>query len=307
MLDPVLHAGGRTIGLERDGTVSPDRLAGVLRDTPDVSIVSLIAVNNESGVVNDLPALVEVVRREAPDALVHTDAVQAVQWVDVAEVTADCDLVSVTGHKVGGPVGQGALVVRRGLELEPQILGGGQEQGRRAGTPAVALAASFASALTATVGERDESVTRLTGLRDLLLDGLTASLGDDLSVTAAPDGDRGHLCGGIAHVCVRGVDAEALLFLVDSKGLRASAASSCSSGATQVSHVLAAMGVPTSGPAARCVSPSAGPPRPPTSKPQSTSSPPPSPVSAPSTAADPPGPAGPPPDGATSGRGCRPR
>lgn len=244
VLDPVLHAGGRTVGLEPDGTVSPDRLAALLDETTDVSIVSVIAVNNETGVVNDIPALVDVVRRHAPDAVFHTDAVQAVQWVDVADVTAGCDLVSVTGHKVGGPVGQGALVVGDRARLDPQILGGGQEQGRRAGTPAVALASALAATLTATVAGRHEEVARLIVLRDRLFDGLAAALGDGVMVTAAPSGSRAHLCGGIAHVCLHEVDAEALIFLLDAEGLRASSASSCSSGAQQVSHVLEAMGAP---------------------------------------------------------------
>lgn len=244
VLDPVRHAGGRTVGLEDDGTVAPDRLAAVLDDTPDVSIVSVITVNNETGVINDIPALVDVTRRHAPGAMFHTDAVQSVRWLDVAEVTAACDLVSVTGHKLGGPVGQGALVIGTDARVEAQILGGGQEQGRRAGTPAVALASAFAAALTCTVRERPEEVSRLTTLRDTLFDGLAAALGDDLMVSAAPAGDRGHLCGGIAHVCLRGIDAEALIFLLDSQGLRASSASSCSSGAQQVSHVLDAMGTP---------------------------------------------------------------
>ena len=244
VLDPVEHAGGRTVALEPDGTVAPDRLADLLDATPDVSIVSMITVNNETGAINDIPALVEVTRRHAPQAVFHTDAVQSVRWLDVAELTADCDLVSVTGHKLGGPVGQGALVVGPAARLAPQILGGGQEQGRRAGTPAVALAAAFAAALSCTVNERPREVERLTRLRDALLDGLGAALGDDLVVSVAPAGDRSHVCGGIAHVCLRGIDAEALIFLLDSQGLRASSASSCSSGAQQVSHVLDAMGTP---------------------------------------------------------------
>ncbi|RMH67806.1 MAG: aminotransferase class V-fold PLP-dependent enzyme, partial [Actinomyces sp.] len=160
------------------------------------------------------------------------------------EATAAADLVSVTAHKIGGPVGVGALVVADGVELEPLVSGGGQERGRRAGTPAVALAAAFAAACEVTAARRREEVERLRGLRDALLDGLADALGDRLLVTAAPEGERDHLVAGIAHVCLAGVDSEALLFLLDEAGVRASAASSCSSGAQQASHVLAAMGVP---------------------------------------------------------------
>ena len=160
----------------------------------------------------------------------------------MAAATAACDLVSVTGHKVGGPVGQGVLVVGERARLEPLIVGGGQEQGRRAGTPAVALASSFAAALTVTTDRRPAEVQRLTGLRDRLLDGLVEALDDDMHVTIAGDGRR--VAGGIAHVCLRDVDAEALLFLLDADGVRASSASSCSSGAQQLSHVLTAMDMP---------------------------------------------------------------
>jgi cysteine desulfurase len=107
----------------------------------------------------------------------------------------------------------------------------------------VAQAAAFAAALQATVRDRDVAVARITALRDRLLDGLVAELGERVVVTAAPNGRRDHLAGGIAHVCLRDVESEALLFLLDAAGLRASAASSCSSGAQQLSHVLNAMGV----------------------------------------------------------------
>jgi len=245
VLDPVLAVGGTTVPVEPDGRVDPDRLARTLDEVSGVSVVSVMAVNNETGVINDLAGIAEVVRRHAPEAVLHTDAVQAVQWGDVAEWTAEYDLVSVTGHKVGGPVGQGALVARKRVDFMPQISGGGQEAGRRAGTPAVALAAAFAAALGATVAGRSDDVPRIRAQRDRLLDGLAAAFDDQMLVTAAPAGDRVHLCAGIAHLCLTGIDAEAVLFLLDAQGLRASSASSCSSGAQQISHVLEAMGVDT--------------------------------------------------------------
>lgn len=243
VLEPVEHAGGATVPLDATGRVSPDALAAVLDGLDDVSIVSVIAVNNETGAVNDLPALARVVREHAPGALFHTDAVQAVSWIDLAAAVTDVDLVSITGHKVGGPVGTGALFVRNGIELVPQILGGGQERGRRAGTPDVAGAAAFAAAVEATIAGRDDEVPRLGALRDRLLAGLAHELGDVATPTVARPGDHTRVAGGIAHVIMAGVEAETLLFLLDREGLRASAASSCSSGAQDPSHVLAAMGV----------------------------------------------------------------
>ena len=244
--DPVERSGGVMVGVDERGIVDLDALTDVLRARgDDIAVVSVIAVNNETGSINPLRDVAGAVRDLAPKALLHTDAVQAVNWIDVAADTADYDLVSVTGHKVGSPVGTGVLVVRDGVELDPLIVGGGQERGRRAGTPDVAGAVSFAAALDDATAQRDESIRRLRALRDALIDGLRDRLGDRLVVSAAAaDGDRSHLAAGITNVCIAGVQSEALLFLIDEAGVRASAASSCSSGAQDPSHVLAAMRVP---------------------------------------------------------------
>ena len=244
--DPVERSGGVLVGVDSRGIVDLDALADALRSRDgDVAVVSVIAVNNETGSITPLAEVARVVRDMAPEARLHTDAVQAVNWIDVAAATADFDLVSVTGHKVGSPVGTGVLVVRDGVELDPLIVGGGQERGRRAGTPDVAGAVSFAAALAETVAERDNSVERLRVLRDALIGGLMDQLGDRVMVSAAPEGgDRSHIAAGIANLCITGVQSEALLFLIDEAGVRASAASSCSSGAQDPSHVLAAMGLP---------------------------------------------------------------
>lgn len=243
VLEPVEHSGGVTVPLDRSGRVTVDALRTTLDSLDDVSIVSLIAVNNETGAVNDLPALVSVVREHAPGAVVHTDAVQAASWIDLVDAAAEVDLVSITGHKLGGPTGTGALFVRQGITLEPQILGGGQERGRRAGTPDVAGAAAFAAAIEIAVGEREAEVARLGALRDRLVDGLVDRVGSGVIATVATTGDYTRVAAGIAHVMFDGIEAEALLFLLDTEGIRASAASSCSSGAQDPSHVLAAMGI----------------------------------------------------------------
>lgn len=227
----------------RSGAENP-AAAGAGDYSGGVAVVSVIAVNNEVGSITPLAEVAELVRSAAPGALLHTDAVQAVNWIDVAAETAGYDLVSVTGHKIGAPVGIGALVVRGGAELDPLIVGGSQERGRRAGTPDVAGAAALAVALEAAVSERDDLIADTRVRRDRLLDSLIERLGDRVRVSAAPDGDRDHLAAGFANVCFEGVQSEALLFLLDEVGVRASAASSCSSGAQDPSHVLAAMGVP---------------------------------------------------------------
>jgi cysteine desulfurase len=240
----VLHAvesvGGRVVGVDGAARVDLDALGAVLDD--DVAVVSVMLVNNEVGAVNDLAAVAEVVRARAPRAALHTDAVQGARWLDVAAATAPCDLVSVTAHKLGGPKGIGALVVREGTPLRARQIGGGQERDRRSGTQDVAGAAALATALRLAADERVATVERVGKLRDRLADGLRAAV-PGLVETAVGDGDRRHFVAGTCHVCVPGVASEAALFLLDDAGICASAASSCASGAQQASHVLAAMGV----------------------------------------------------------------
>lgn len=247
VLDPTLALGGVVVGVDRSGRVDLDDLAGTLeRLGPEVSVVSVMAANNETGVRNDLTAVAEVVRRHGPEVprlALHTDAVQAAAWCDLAEVAAAADLVSVSAHKVGGPKGIGALVVRSHTPLRALVLGGGQERGRRSGTSNVAGIVGFAAALEATAVQRASTNARIAALRDRLADGLLATV-PGAHLSGVGDGDRSGLLPGICHLCIEGVDAETLLFLLESAGVAASAASSCSSGAQQVSHVLTAMGVP---------------------------------------------------------------
>ena len=241
VLHPVEHLGGRVVGVDTRGVIDLEALAAALDET--VSIVSVMLANNESGVVQPLSEVAAVVRDHC-DAVLHTDAVQAVSWLDLAAHTSDVDLISISGHKFGGPQGMGALIVRSETDLVPVILGGGQERERRSGTQNVAGAASMAAALVATKAERESMVARVESMRTRLVDGLRSELEGVHESGVGPDGDRSHKVAGSAHLCFEGVDSEALLFLLERGGLFASAASSCASGAQEPSHVLAAMGVP---------------------------------------------------------------
>ncbi len=247
VLDTVTALDGRTVDVDAFGRVDLDSLASTLDELGTrVSVVSVMLANNETGVVNDLDAVVRVVRDhepEVPRVPVHTDAVQAAAWMDLSDVAASADLISVSGHKLGGPKGIGALVVRQHATVRPLVHGGGQERGRRSGTSNVAGIVGLAVALEVTVSQREDTNARISAMRDRLADGLLAAV-DGVSETAAADADRSGLLPGICHLCIDGVDAETLLFLLESEGVVASAASSCSSGAQQSSHVLAAMGVP---------------------------------------------------------------
>jgi cysteine desulfurase len=249
VLDPVVALGGRTVAVDPAGRIDLAALESVLDEVGvAASVVSVMLANNETGVVNDLEAVAEVVRShepEVPRVPLHTDAVQAAAWLDLTVAAAPADLVSVSGHKLGGPKGVGALVVRRHTPIRPLVLGGGQEQGRRSGTLNVAGIVGLAAALDATVAQRVATSARITVLRDRLADGLLAEVPGAVE-TAVLGGDRSGVLPGICHLCIDGVDAETLLFLLEAEGVMASAASSCSSGAQQSSHVLAAMGVPPS-------------------------------------------------------------
>jgi cysteine desulfurase len=243
----VLHAveqvGGTVVGVDTAGRIDLAALEQVLRQAadgtaPPVAVVSVMAVNNEVGSVTDIAAVAALVRRLAPAALVHTDAVQAASWVDLRTLTPQVDLLSLSGHKFGGPKGIGVMVVRRPGAVAPLLVGGGQEREQRSGTQNVAGAVALAEALRLTDVERADEVPRLAALRDTLVDRLIEALPDVRETV-----DRAHKVAGSAHVCIRGVENEALLFLLDEGGVCASAASACAAGAMEPSHVLAAMGV----------------------------------------------------------------
>ena len=236
----VLHAveaeGGHTVGVDESGRIDLDRLA----DSMDAgtALVSVMLANNEVGTIEDLGAVASVVHERAPEAVLHTDAVQAVAWLDVATRAAPAALVSIAAHKFGGPQGTGALVVREGVRLTPLLRGGGQERERRSGTHNVAGIVGMAAALTAAVADRDAAVETVRRRRDRLVAGIGDALGGRLHDAAGAE-----RLPNIAHLRLAGVDSEALLVLLDDEGVCASAGSSCASGAMEPSHVLAAMGV----------------------------------------------------------------
>jgi cysteine desulfurase len=237
VLDPVEARHGRLVGVDRLGLIDLDQLADAL-DT-DTTLVSVMLANNEVGTIQPLAEVARVVREHAPRALLHTDAVQAFSWLDVATLVAPADLVSISAHKFGGPKGAGALVVRNGVELNARQLGGGQERDRRSGTHNVPAIVAMAEAARVTVVTRDQTVERVAVERDRLAAGLADAV-PGLVLTAL-DAPR---TAGICHLCIEGIESEELLYLLERHDVYASAASSCSSGALETSHVLAAMGVP---------------------------------------------------------------
>jgi len=243
-------AGGATVGVLPSGTIDLDALAAALG--PHVGLVSVMLANNEVGTVQPLAEVAAVVRAGAPQALVHTDAVAAVGWLDVAAAAAPADLVSVSAHKFGGPKGVGALVVRDGTPLSAVLHGGAQERGRRPGTHDVAGVVGMAAALRVATERRTGEVERVGALRDRLADGLRAAVPGLRETGVGPGSgagggagspDRSAKVAASCHVHVPGVEQEELLLLLDQAGVCASGGAACASGALEPSHVLAAMGL----------------------------------------------------------------
>jgi cysteine desulfurase len=236
VLHTVESLGGTAVAVDRYGHVDVGALtdATAARAGPPGAVVSVMAVNNEVGTISDLAA----VRAAVPDAVLHTDAVQAVPWLDLPALWAHVDLLSLSAHKVGGPKGVGVLALRTGTAIAPLIVGGGQERDRRSGTHNVAGIVAMAAALTDACADRGAVTAAVGERRNRLVDAVTAAV-DGVHETVPRD----RKIPGSGHVLVEGVESEVLLYLLDDRGVCASAASACSSGAMEPSHVLAAMGV----------------------------------------------------------------
>ncbi len=240
VLHCVEHTGGSVVPVTADGTVDIAALSAELR-RGGTGVVSVMAVNNEVGSVNDMAAVAATVRRDAPGAVLHSDAVQAACWIDLRGLWPHLDVLTLSAHKFGGPKGAGVMVIRDGTPLEPLILGGGQERDRRSGTLNVAGIAGTTVALAVTNSRRADEHARLGALRTRLIEQITSGV-ECASQTVPGDSS----VPGVAHVCFEGLESESLLFLLDEQGISVSAASACASGAMESSHVLAAMGVPAS-------------------------------------------------------------
>jgi len=211
----------------------------------EVALVSVMWANNEVGTVQPLAEVVALAHRYGIP--VHADAVQAVGQLGVDFAASGLDAMTVTGHKVGGPVGVGALLMRRDLAVTPVLHGGGQERGVRSGTLPAALIRSFAVAVDAAVIGRPGQAARVGALRDALVAGVLALVPDAVvrgpQVPDAPLPDAAARLPGNLSITFPGCDTDSLLYLLDSQGVQCSAGSACHAGVTQTSHVLLAMGV----------------------------------------------------------------
>ena len=220
--------------VDREGLVDPAAVEGAIR--PDTILISVMAANNEIGTIQPIAEIGAIAR--AHKVLFHTDAVQAVGHIPVDVEGWNVDLLSLSGHKFGGPKGIGALYMRKPLRLPALIQGGGQEKGRRSGTENVPGAVGMAAALKEAVDHLPEESARLTALRDKLIAGLSKL--PYTSLTGHPS----KRLPGTASFVFEGVEGEALLLHLDAKGICASSGSACSSASLDPSHVLLSIGLP---------------------------------------------------------------
>lgn len=236
---PALRDAGfdvQTLVPTREGFVTPDALRSRLG--PNVALVSVMAANNETGVVQPVGDLSRAAREAG--ALFYADAAQGFGKVPLD--LSKCDAVGIVGHKIGAPVGTGALAVRMRCPLRPQMHGGGQERGIRPGTQDVRGALAFAAAAKACC--KDLATTRgLVSRRAERLYELVCTPTSGILATTSTVVDDARL-PGLVSLLVEGVDSESLVLRLDARGFEVSAASACASGSASASHVLTAMGVP---------------------------------------------------------------
>ena len=239
----VLHAADRlrqdgaevtVLPVDREGFVKANDLRDALTD--ETVLVSIMHANNEIGTIQPVAELAALAHERG--ALFHTDAVQTVGHIGIDVRGLGVDALSLSAHKFEGPKGCGALYLRKGVRLTPLVVGGGQENGRRAGTENVAGAAALAAALTASIDELVETQTRTSGLRDMLIDVVLQKIPG-----AAVNGPRERRIPNNASIRFADIEADTLVIGLDVEGIEASTGSACTSGSLSPSHVLTAIGL----------------------------------------------------------------
>lgn len=226
--------------VDRLGRLDVDAFrAAVEADPESVALVSVMWANNEVGTVQPIADVVAIAHEHGIP--VHTDAVQAVGQVPVDFAASGVDAMTLTGHKIGGPYGVGALLLRREVQLTPLQHGGGQERDVRSGTIDAPAIAGFATACELAIKHQPELAPRLTELRDRLVRGVQDVV-PDAAYNGDPTSDVEHRLPGNAHLTFPGCEGDSLLMLLDARGIECSTGSACNAGVPQPSHVLLAMG-----------------------------------------------------------------
>lgn len=219
--------------VDRDGKVRLADLEAAIR--PDTALVSIMFANNEIGTINDVAAIGKLCREKG--VVFHTDAVQAYGHVPVDVKAMNIDMLSISGHKINAPKGVGALYIRKGILVEPQITGGGQEKGRRSGTENIASIVGLGEAARIKRENLEQEMTYLRGLSRKLIDGVLRM--PQTILTGHPT-DR---LPGTCSFCINAIEGESLVLRLDMNGICASTGSACSTGSLDPSHVLLGIGL----------------------------------------------------------------
>ena len=223
------------LDVDENGIVSPEDVKKAIR--PETILISVMFANNEIGTIEPIAEIGKVAHEAG--VLFHTDAVQAFGHVPIDVNEMNIDLLSASGHKIGGPKGIGLLYIRTGVKITNLIHGGSQESGKRAGTTNTTGVIGFAKAMEIAVSEMEEKSEYQSKLRDRLIDGILKEI-----PYARVNGDRTHRLPNNANVCFRFIEGESLVIMLDQKGICASSGSACTSGSLDPSHVLLAIGLP---------------------------------------------------------------
>ena len=216
------------------GNITAQQVQDAIRE--DTCLVTVMFANNEIGTIQPIAEIGKICRERG--VLFHTDAVQAVGHIPVNVTQQNIDMLSLSAHKFHGPKGIGVLYAKRGILLDSLIHGGAQERGKRAGTENLPAIVGMAAALEQAAANLDAYAAKLTPLRDRLIAGLDKIPYSELN------GDRAQRLPGTVNFCFEGIEGEALLLLLDDKGVCASSGSACTSGSLDPSHVLLAIGRP---------------------------------------------------------------
>lgn len=221
------------VGVDEFGRVDPDEVRDAIND--DTILVTIMLANNEMGTLQPVAEIAKAARER--DVLVHTDAVQAVPQMPVDVGELGVDMLSLSGHKMYGPKGVGALYVRKGTRIRPQEHGGHHERGRRAGTENIPGIAGLGEAAALTMEDLPQREKHLSRLQKRLIDGLVQLDGVHLN------GHRTERLPNNVSVSISAIEGESILLSLNAKGIAASSGSACTSGALEPSHVLLAMGM----------------------------------------------------------------
>ncbi|MBE6836260.1 MAG: cysteine desulfurase NifS [Ruminococcaceae bacterium] len=219
---------------DRNGLINEKDIEAAVKD--ETCLVTIMMANNEIGTIQPVEKIAEICKEKK--VLFHTDAVQAIGHIPVDVEKIGCDMLSASGHKFHGPKGTGFLYVKKGIILKNLIEGGAQERGKRAGTENLPAIVGMAEAIEEAVSNLESNMSRVTSLRNRLIDGLSGIERSFLN------GDRKKRLPGNVNMCFEGIEGESLLLLLDRKGICASSGSACTSGSLDPSHVLLSIGVP---------------------------------------------------------------